>query len=91
MSTAIETFNPAALSRSDSTPTSQQANKTVASSSSKNSKNSNGATPQRIDFEPLYTDLKGLIGNHWSTYQDALSKFVQGDSLMKMSHMSTAF
>jgi transcriptional coactivator HFI1/ADA1 len=78
MSTTIETFNPAALSRSDSIPTSLQANKTVVASSSKNSKNSNGAAPQRIDFEPLYTDLKTLIGHHWGTYHDALTKFIQG-------------
>jgi len=76
----METFNPAALSRSDSIPASLQASKTVASSSSKNSKNGNGAAAQRIDFEPLYTDLKSLIGNHWSTYQDALSNFIQGHS-----------
>ena len=78
MSTTIETFNPAALSRSDSIPTSLQVNKTVAASSSKNPKYGNGATPQRIDFEPLYSDLKALIGSHWSTYQDALSKFALG-------------
>jgi hypothetical protein len=91
MSTTIETFNPAALSRSDSLPTSLQANKTVAASSSKSSKNSNGATPQRIDFEPLYTDLKALIGHHWSTYQDALSKFVQGWSLKLNWYISIVF
>lgn len=78
MSTTIETFNPAALSRAASIPVPIQANKTVASSTSKNSKSSNGAVPQRIDFEPLYTDLKALIGQHWGTYQDALSRFMQG-------------
>ncbi len=78
MSTTIETFNPAALSRSDSIPTPLQVNKTAVVSSSKNAKYGNGATPQRIDFEPLYSDLKALIGSHWSIYQDALSKFALG-------------
>jgi hypothetical protein len=84
MSATMETFNPAALSRSDSISTSLQASKTVAASSTKNSKNGNGSAAQRIDFEPLYTDLKSLIGNHWSTYQDALSSFIQGYSSKSM-------
>lgn len=92
MSTTIETFNPAALSRAESIPTASPANKTVAASTTKSTKNGNGAAPQRIDFEPLYTDLKVLIGHHWSTYQDALSKFIQGRlSATEFSDLTDSF
>jgi hypothetical protein len=80
MSTTIETFNPAALSRSDSIATPLQSNKTIVGSSSKTSKGSNGTVQQRIDFESLYTDLKAGIGHNWNTYHDALSRFMQGRS-----------
>jgi Transcriptional regulator of RNA polII, SAGA, subunit len=91
MSTTIETFNPAALSRADSIPPPFPANKTIAPSSNRNSKNGNGAVQQRIDFEPLYTDLKSLIGQHWSTYHDGLTKFIQGKSTKNTLYAAAAF
>jgi hypothetical protein len=85
MTTTIETFNPAALSRSDSISAPLTANKTVATSSTKSSKLN--STLQRIDFEPLYIDLKALIGHNWGTYHDALTKFIQG--LSPLNHTPT--
>ena len=35
-------------------------------------------TVQRVDLEPLYTSLKGAIGDHWSEYKEAISLFVLG-------------
>src|SRR4051794_24426602 len=72
----METFDPSALSRSDTISTSVGAGKTVANSSSKSTKLANSF--QRIDFEPLYTDLKAAIGASWSTYHDALTRFIRG-------------
>lgn len=74
---SIETFNPAALSRTETTAAPVTASKTVASSS-KAAKASSSSLLQRIDYEPLYTELKILIGHNWIVYHDALTKFVQG-------------
>ena len=73
---SIDSFNPAALSRTEA-PAPPTATKTIAASS-KASKSSGSSLLQRIDYEPLYTELKILIGHNWSVYHDALSKFVQG-------------
>ncbi|KAI9769525.1 MAG: transcriptional coactivator hfi1/ADA1 [Geoglossum simile] len=32
----------------------------------------------RIDLEPLYTSLKGAVGEHWVAYKEAISLFVLG-------------
>ena len=32
----------------------------------------------RIDIEPLYTALKSGIGDNWTTYRDAVSRFILG-------------
>ncbi|MCJ1473389.1 transcriptional coactivator hfi1/ADA1 [Lambiella insularis] len=36
------------------------------------------STVQRIDLEPLYTNLKAAIGEHWSEYKEGVSSFVLG-------------
>ena len=76
MSETIETFNPAHLNRSDTISSTLTVGKPVVSSSSKTTKLANSY--QRIDFEPLYTDLKALIGHNWGVYHDALTRLLRG-------------
>lgn len=35
--------------------------------------------PPRIDMEPLYKALKAAVGEHWGSYQEAISLFVMGE------------
>ncbi|KAL8692214.1 MAG: hypothetical protein Q9218_002714 [Villophora microphyllina] len=76
-------IDPAALSRSDSSTTLNsgslslsKANGITIPSSSKAQKTTNAA--QRIDLEPLYTNLKAAIGDRWAKYKDAISLFILG-------------
>ena len=75
MSETIETFNPAHLNRSD-TLTSVVAVGKSGFTGAKTTKVANSA--QRVDLEPLYTDLKALIGHNWGVYHDALTRFIRG-------------
>ncbi|RMZ75076.1 hypothetical protein DV737_g5470, partial [Chaetothyriales sp. CBS 132003] len=75
------TFNPAALTRSDTITSAAAPKNTVPGSSSASSgaKAAKSAhSYPRIDFEPLYTELKSLIADHWHIYHDALTRFIQG-------------
>ncbi|KAL9586144.1 MAG: hypothetical protein Q9203_003969 [Teloschistes exilis] len=76
-------IDPAALSRSDPAPTLNpgslslsKANGVSIPSSTKAQKTTTAA--QRIDLEPLYTNLKAAIGDHWGKYKDAISLFILG-------------
>ncbi|KAI4138902.1 MAG: hypothetical protein L6R39_006557 [Caloplaca ligustica] len=76
-------INPAALSRSDSIATSvlqplntSKINGASLPSSIKAQKPSNAA--QRIDLEPLYTNLKAAVGDNWGKYVDAVGLFILG-------------
>ena len=76
-------IDPAALSRSDSiappipNPLNiSKVNGATGLSSSKTQKTTNA--PQRIDLEPLYTNLKAVIGDNWGKYKEALSLFILG-------------
>ncbi len=41
--------------------------------------NKNGKTPvPRADLEPIYTQLKGALGDQWPDYKAAISAFVLG-------------
>ncbi|KAL8802337.1 MAG: hypothetical protein Q9200_006615 [Gallowayella weberi] len=79
----IDHVHPAALSRSDSIALSipnpltlSKTNGPAGPSSSKAQKTTNAA--QRIDLEPLYTNLKLAIGDHWGKYKEAISLFILG-------------
>lgn len=85
-------IDPAALSRTDSIAPSvphplnlSKINGVSQSSSSKAQKTTNA--PQRIDLEPLYTNLKAAIGDNWTKYKDAISLFILGKSPFQ-SHVS---
>lgn len=75
MSLTEETFNPTSLTRSDTFSSSVAAGKTLPPSSLKIPKS---AQP-RIEYEPLYADLKLLIGHNWTVYHDALTRFVRAE------------
>lgn len=76
-------IDPAALSRSHSIATTtlnplniSKINGASGSSTTKAPKPTNGA--QRIDLEPLYTNLKAAIGDNWGRYTDAIGLFLLG-------------
>ena len=72
--------NPAALSRSDTltTPSSAKGNGATGSSEKKASKVV--ATAQRVDYEHIYTALKGAVSEHWGEYHQAFCLFMSGGS-----------
>ena len=76
MSAIEETFNPATLARSDTVTSTVSNTKPSQASAIKPSKT--GQSYPRIDFEPLYAELKSLIADNWGTYYDALTRFIRG-------------
>ncbi|KAJ9627373.1 uncharacterized protein PV06_07245 [Exophiala oligosperma] len=77
MATFDETFNPAALARSDTITSATSNAKAPPGSSSKSSKPS--PNYPRVDLEPLYAELKSLIGHDWETYYETLTRFIRGE------------
>ncbi|KAK5056676.1 hypothetical protein LTR84_012208 [Exophiala bonariae] len=77
MATFDETFNPAALARSDTIVSTASVAKGAPGSATKTPKATQNYP--RIDLEPLYTELKSLIGHNWDTYYDALTRFIRGE------------
>ena len=75
MSLTEETFNPTSLTRSDTFSSTVTVGKTLPPPSLKIPKS---AQP-RIDYEPLYTDLKLLIGHNWTVYYDALTRCLRAE------------
>lgn len=87
-------IDPAALIRSDTIPQSTSATSVTARPNGittplflKTSKSSSVA--QRIDLEPLYTNLKAAIGEHWGQYKEALSLFLLGVYLYILEYYSS--
>lgn len=77
MATFDETFNPAALARSDTiTSTTTSTAKAPPGSASKQPKTTQNYP--RVDLEPLYSELKALIGHNWDIYYDAITRFIRG-------------
>lgn len=77
-------IDPAALSRPDSINTAFSAsvslhkvNGASALPSQKTIKTVNNT--QRIDLEPLYANLKAMIGDNFGAYKDAIGLFVLGE------------
>lgn len=77
-------IDPAALSRADSIPqlpsvplVNSKVNGATAPLLLKTVKSV--TTAQRIDLEPIYTNLKGAIGDRWGEYKEAMSLFVLGE------------
>lgn len=72
-------IDPAALSRPAATvSTPVRANKTLpVTSATKPAKSSQ--IPPRIDLEPLYAELKSVLGaEHWLVYKEATTEFLIG-------------
>jgi transcriptional coactivator HFI1/ADA1 len=63
-------INPLVTTKSlaTSTPSSQKQSKTHSIAA-------------RIDLEPLYTGLKGAVGEGWGIYKEAIGLFLLGRSL----------
>lgn len=83
MATFDETFNPAALARSDTITSIASTGKPAPGSAAKQTKATQSYP--RIDLEPLYAELKSLIGHNWETYYDALTRFIRGRSPLDTS------
>ncbi|KAL8954720.1 MAG: hypothetical protein Q9183_006965 [Haloplaca sp. 2 TL-2023] len=93
-------IDPAALSRTDSTTTFNpsslniiKSNNAPPTTSTKPQKPANAA--QRIDLEPLYTNLKATIGDHWARYKEAISLYILGhlnqtELSLQINHFVTA-
>ncbi|KAL8975335.1 MAG: hypothetical protein Q9197_000460 [Variospora fuerteventurae] len=84
-------IDPAALSRSDSIAPSvpnplilSKINSTSLPPPTKAQKPNNAA--QRIDLEPLYTNLKAVIGDNWKKYTDAIDHFLCADPNIEHLH-----
>ena len=75
MASFDDTFNPAALTRSD-TITSTSTIKPPPGSATKQSKTAQNYP--RVDLEPLYAELKSLINHSWEIYFDAVTRFIRG-------------
>ena len=76
MASLDDTFNPATLARSD-TATSTTTTKLVPSSAAKTTKQT---SYPRVDFEPLYAELKSHITlDNWGTYYEALTRYIRGE------------
>ncbi len=76
MASFDDTFNPAALTRSDTITSTTSNAKPFPGSAAKTPKTAQ--TYPRIDLEPLYTELKLLIGHGWDVYFDAITRVLQG-------------
>ena len=72
-----DTFNPAALTRSDTISSSVSTAKPAAAASASKASKTTQSFP-RIDFEPLYAELKSLVGDNWGTYHDAVARVLRG-------------
>lgn len=75
MASFDDTFNPAALARSD-TLNSIATVKNIPSSAVLKPKSTSNFP--RIDLEPIYTEIKDAIGLKWDVYFDAVSRFARG-------------
>ncbi|KAF2835167.1 hypothetical protein M501DRAFT_999469 [Patellaria atrata CBS 101060] len=74
----MASMNPRdAMNNPTSTPT--LASRTLSTPNGTSSKPAKPSTVvERINVEPLYTELKRLVGDNWGTYKDTISLFVQG-------------
>lgn len=72
-------IDPAALSRNDSSSSSVPTSKAVGTSAPATQKTTKAliAVP-RLDFEPIYTELKAAIGENWVEYKQSTTLFLLG-------------
>lgn len=73
-------IDPAALSRPDSAATTITSSKGSATSAPALQKSTKAliAVP-RLDLEPVYTELKAAIADHWAEYKEATTLFLLGE------------
>lgn len=75
-------IDPAALSRTDSTPNPAKGAAPNASSTAKSSRAL--ISVPRLDLEHPYTDLKAAIGDKWAEYKESTALFLLGMSPLRM-------
>lgn len=68
-----DTFDPTALTRTDTVNSASSLKLNTAVSRVKTATNF-----PRIDLEQLYGDLKDAIGHRWDVYFDAVTRFARG-------------
>ncbi|PYH84919.1 WD40 repeat-like protein, partial [Aspergillus uvarum CBS 121591] len=80
--TATMQIDPAALSRPDSAATTITSSKGSAASAPAQQKSTKAliAVP-RLDLEPVYTELKAAVGDHWAEYKEATTLFLLAGQL----------
>ncbi|KAI1916204.1 hypothetical protein LOZ53_001519 [Ophidiomyces ophidiicola] len=71
-------INPAALTGTASTAPSVPAGKPTTASHTPQKTTKALISVPRLDFEPIYTDLKIAIGEHWVEYKQAITLFLLG-------------
>ena len=68
-------MNPADLTLPTLSPTLASKNLPTPQSSA----HKNGKTPvPRVNLEPIYTQLKAALGEHWAEYKTAVNAFILG-------------
>lgn len=76
MATTDDTFNPAALTRTETSLSTTGASKNATLSTPKQTKPTHNYP--RLEFEPIYNDIKDAIGHKWDIYFDAITRFIRG-------------
>ncbi|EAW13800.1 TADA1 family protein [Aspergillus clavatus NRRL 1] len=72
-------IDPAALSRTDSASTATATSKSAATSAPTTQKSTKALiSVPRLDFEPIYTELKAAIGDNWAEYKESTTLFLLG-------------
>ncbi|EEP76085.1 conserved hypothetical protein [Uncinocarpus reesii 1704] len=78
-STSAMQINPAALTGTDSASTSVPAVKPAISAPTATQKTTKALiSVPRLDFEPIYTELKIAVGDNWVAYKQATTLFLLG-------------
>jgi transcriptional coactivator HFI1/ADA1 len=77
-------IDPAALSRTDPASGPVSANKAVAPTTNPTQKSTKPLiSVPRLDLEPIYTELKGAIGDNWAEYKQSTALFLLGMQAMQ--------
>lgn len=82
-------INPAALTGTDSASASAPAPKSLPPVQTATQKTTKALiSVPRLDFEPIYTELKLAVGEHWVEYKEAVTLFLLGTCLTSGSDIA---
>lgn len=71
-------IDPAALSRPDAASAALASSKAAAGVSATQKTTKALISVPRLDLEPIYTELKAAIGDHWAEYKQSTGLFLLG-------------